>query len=72
MRKIFAVSLSVLFVAGTPAAGSDFPPDYCPYDLTGSGLTAEEIEEICEEWRRENTPPPRGTPCGPKPCGQPV
>ena len=44
--------------------------ELCPW-VGIEGLTAEDIEELCNEWAKTSPPPPR-TPCGPDPCTQPV
>ena len=61
MKKSTLLMLGCIMfgITGTShAVAQDYPEGYCPYDLRGSGLSAEEIAAICEEWRREQPTQP--------------
>lgn len=61
LRKVFLLTLvSVSMVIVTPTVSANSP--VCPYDLSGSGMTDEQIMAFCGSWERERqTPRERST-----------
>lgn len=49
LKIAFGVAAIISAGAGTSAIAAN---EACPYDLRGSGLTAAEIQAICDEWAR--------------------
>ncbi|WP_066531467.1 hypothetical protein [Erythrobacter sp. CCH5-A1] len=63
LRKILILGLAPLGAfAITPSASANQAP-VCPFDLSDSGMTDEQIIAWCEDWERERTV--SGAPRGP-------
>jgi hypothetical protein len=45
-------------VAGMPTVSAQTAPPVCPFDLSDSGMTDEQIIRFCEDWERERRLPP--------------
>lgn len=60
LRKVFALSLATFgTLAIAPTAQANAYPA-CPYDLSNSGMTDEQIIRFCEDWERERRTPREG------------
>jgi hypothetical protein len=72
LRKVMILGLAPLgLLAGTSNVSAQSTQG-CPFDLRDSGLSWEEINAICEEWRRSlPPPPPPPLPPPPRPTGHP-
>lgn len=70
-RKVAMLAIAPLgLLATTPSVSAT--NQGCPFDLRDSGLSAEEIFWICEEWRRSlPPPPPPPLPPPPRPTSHP-
>lgn len=70
LRKILMVSAVPLgMVAATPTVNAQSTVLVCPYDLSDSGMTDEQIMRFCDDWERERRIPKQGSSSVP---GKPV